>query len=281
MTKAMAAARAGYRRLFSVFSFTPPPPANVPPPSEPSPNLFVSGLSKRTTSEGLREAFSKFGNLVHARVVTDRISGYSKGFGFVRYATTEEAAEGIKGMDGKFLDGWVIFAEYAKPRPPPQGQSSQPPQYTNSAPPSSPTSQMSQSWSSYRSPQTSEPRPGYSSYEPRESEPPSNCSPNSPQTPPTPPSNSSEPPSNYSSETPSSFASVPATNHAWAPSAPPNYTSSNIEASQPANSSVHGTPEPLSPHTLNNSSRNSDTQSVNGIFETLNNLDSLRRARSN
>ena len=36
-----------------------------------------------------------------ARVVTDRINGYSKGFGFVRYATVDEAAEGIKGMDGK------------------------------------------------------------------------------------------------------------------------------------------------------------------------------------
>ena len=36
-----------------------------------------------------------------ARVVTDRVSGYSKGFGFVRYATVDEAAEGIKGMDGK------------------------------------------------------------------------------------------------------------------------------------------------------------------------------------
>ncbi|GFS33417.1 RNA-binding (RRM/RBD/RNP motifs) family protein [Actinidia rufa] len=76
-------------------------------------------LSKRTTSEGLREAFSKFGQVIHARVVTDRVSGYSKGFGFVRYATVDEAAEGIKGMDGKFLDGWVIFAEYAKPRPQP------------------------------------------------------------------------------------------------------------------------------------------------------------------
>lgn len=39
--------------------------------------------------------------LCTARVVTDRVSGYSKGFGFVRYATLAEAAEGIKGMDGK------------------------------------------------------------------------------------------------------------------------------------------------------------------------------------
>ncbi|KAJ3693649.1 hypothetical protein LUZ60_009129 [Juncus effusus] len=91
-----------------------------PPKADPSPNLFVSGLSKRTTSEGLRDAFEKFGRVVNARVVTDRHSGYSKGFGFVRYETVEEAASGIEGMDGKFLDGWVIFAEFARPRPPPQ-----------------------------------------------------------------------------------------------------------------------------------------------------------------
>ncbi|KAB5521616.1 hypothetical protein DKX38_025935 [Salix brachista] len=64
---------------------------------------FFNGLSKRTTTEGLQEAFSKFGEVVQARVVTDRTSGYSKGFGFVRYATLENAAEGIKGMDGQYL----------------------------------------------------------------------------------------------------------------------------------------------------------------------------------
>ncbi|CAN1239454.1 Organelle RRM domain-containing protein 2, mitochondrial [Linum grandiflorum] len=54
-----------------------------------------------------------------AKVVTDRVSGYSKGFGFVKYATLEDAAKAIEGMDGKFLDGWVIFAEYARARAPP------------------------------------------------------------------------------------------------------------------------------------------------------------------
>ncbi|XP_009588631.1 organelle RRM domain-containing protein 2, mitochondrial-like [Nicotiana tabacum] len=118
------AASRGLRALFSTFSsnfpFSPPQPqVEKPPPAEPSTNLFVSGLSKRTTSEGLREAFAKHGEVVNARVVTDRVSGYSKGFGFVRYATLEDAAAGIKGLDGQFLDGWVIFAEYARPRPPP------------------------------------------------------------------------------------------------------------------------------------------------------------------
>ncbi|PIA50855.1 hypothetical protein AQUCO_01200258v1 [Aquilegia coerulea] len=120
-------------RLFSGFSFTPPPSSTPPPPpAEPSTNLFVSGLSKRTTTEGLREAFAKFGQVIDARVVTDRNSGYSKGFGFVRYATLEDAAKGIEGMDAKYLDGWVIFAEYARPRP------QQPPQQYTGSPMSSP-----------------------------------------------------------------------------------------------------------------------------------------------
>ncbi|XP_034912667.1 organelle RRM domain-containing protein 2, mitochondrial [Populus alba] len=127
LAAAAAAPRGGFLRLFSTTSTSsssfPFPQATQQTPAreqaEPNTNLFVSGLSKRTTSEGLREAFSKFGEVVQARVVTDRVSGYSKGFGFVKYATLEDAAEGIKGMDGQFLDGWVIFAEYARPRQPP------------------------------------------------------------------------------------------------------------------------------------------------------------------
>ncbi|CAL5086260.1 unnamed protein product [Urochloa decumbens] len=108
------AARAGFRRLFSASAFAPPSPPVTRPAAEPCNNLFVSGLNKRTTSKGLTEAFSKF-----ARVITDRISGYSRGFGFVKYATVREAGEAIKGMDGKFLDGWV-FTEYAKQKEAPQ-----------------------------------------------------------------------------------------------------------------------------------------------------------------
>uniref|UniRef100_A0A453RZ92 RRM domain-containing protein n=1 Tax=Aegilops tauschii subsp. strangulata TaxID=200361 RepID=A0A453RZ92_AEGTS len=63
--------------------------------------LFFGRLSKRTTTDGLREAFAKFGEVEHARVVTDRVTGFSKGFGFVRYVSVEDAAKGIEGMDGK------------------------------------------------------------------------------------------------------------------------------------------------------------------------------------
>ncbi|XP_073151048.1 organelle RRM domain-containing protein 2, mitochondrial-like [Henckelia pumila] len=131
-TTAAYASGRGLRAMFSSLSSfpfnIPQTKTEKPPPAEPSTNLFISGLSKRTTTEGLRTAFAKFGEVVHARVVTDRVSGYSKGFGFVNYASLEDAAAGIKGMDGEFLDGWVIFAEYARPRPPIPSLNNGPPQ---------------------------------------------------------------------------------------------------------------------------------------------------------
>ncbi|KAJ7977089.1 Glycine-rich RNA-binding protein [Quillaja saponaria] len=91
-----------------------------------SPKLFVSGLSRITTDEKLKEAFTPFGQLVEAKVITDRMSGRSKGFGFVTYKTIEDALKAREGMNAKFLDGWVIFVDPAKPReprpPPPQPQ---------------------------------------------------------------------------------------------------------------------------------------------------------------
>ncbi|CAI8617507.1 unnamed protein product [Vicia faba] len=119
--RAAAAAPRGLRRFFCsnpipsspTFPFASNPSSGATSArqmADPNTNLFVSGLSKRTTTERLREEFQKFGEVVHARVVTDRVSGYSKGFGFVQYATLEDAAKGIEG------DGWQ---EYARPRPPP------------------------------------------------------------------------------------------------------------------------------------------------------------------
>ncbi|XP_055807534.1 organelle RRM domain-containing protein 2, mitochondrial [Solanum dulcamara] len=87
-----------------------------------SPKLFVSGLSRYTSDENLKKAFENFGNLTEAKVITDRATGRSKGFGFVAYETIEEAEKAREGMNAKFLDGWVIFVDPAKPnmpRPPP------------------------------------------------------------------------------------------------------------------------------------------------------------------
>ncbi|KAJ1297722.1 hypothetical protein BS78_01G398700 [Paspalum vaginatum] len=90
--------------------------ANVPPLT--TPKLFVSGLSRLTTDEKLQGAFAPFGRLLEAKVATDRISGRSKGFGFVRYATIEEAEKARQEMNATFLDGWVIFVDPAKRRQP-------------------------------------------------------------------------------------------------------------------------------------------------------------------
>ncbi|KAK8498436.1 hypothetical protein V6N13_003398 [Hibiscus sabdariffa] len=82
----------------------------------PSTTLFVSGLSGRTTNQKLREAFASFGDVIHAKVVCDRssLTSHCKGYGFVRYSNIEDAEKAIKGMDGQFFDGRVIFAEYAR-----------------------------------------------------------------------------------------------------------------------------------------------------------------------
>ncbi|KAJ4827702.1 hypothetical protein Tsubulata_027562 [Turnera subulata] len=94
------------------------------PESHSSPFPRVSrGLSRLTTDEKLREAFAPFGQLVDAKVITDRASGRSKGFGFVTYNTVEEAEKAREGMNSNYLDGWVIFVDPAKRReyrPPPQ-----------------------------------------------------------------------------------------------------------------------------------------------------------------
>ncbi|KAL1209964.1 Organelle RRM domain-containing protein 2 [Cardamine amara subsp. amara] len=93
-----------------------------------SPKLFVSGLSRLTTTEKLQDAFASFGELVDARVITDRETGRSKGFGFVTYATIEDAEKAKEGMNAKFLDGWVIFVDPARPREPRRPLQQEPPQ---------------------------------------------------------------------------------------------------------------------------------------------------------
>ncbi|KAL5748695.1 hypothetical protein ACOSQ2_025992 [Xanthoceras sorbifolium] len=89
-------------------------PQPLPPPLKT--RLFVSGLSFRTTEEGLRNAFQDFGQLTEVNLVMDKIANRPRGFAFLRYATEEESRKAIEGMHGKFLDGRVIFVEFAKPR---------------------------------------------------------------------------------------------------------------------------------------------------------------------
>ncbi|XP_027065210.2 small RNA-binding protein 11, chloroplastic isoform X1 [Coffea arabica] len=78
--------------------------------------LFIGGLSYYTTEKGLSEAFSQYGQVVGAKIPMDKVSGRSKGFGFITCASEDEAENAIKELNGKALNGRVIFVAYAKPR---------------------------------------------------------------------------------------------------------------------------------------------------------------------
>ncbi|PWA68688.1 Nucleotide-binding, alpha-beta plait [Artemisia annua] len=80
--------------------------------------LYVAGLSFYTTEKALQDAFSQFGQVVEAHVMMDKVSSRSKGFGFVTYASADDAEKAINEMDGKTLHGRVICVELAKPRAP-------------------------------------------------------------------------------------------------------------------------------------------------------------------
>ncbi|MFA6272641.1 MAG: RNA-binding protein [Patescibacteria group bacterium] len=83
--------------------------------------LFVGNLSYSTGSESLKEAFSGAGSVVSATVITDKMTGRSKGFGFVEMSTDEEANAAIDMWNGKEIDGRAVTVNEARPmeaRPP-------------------------------------------------------------------------------------------------------------------------------------------------------------------
>lgn len=79
-------------------------------------NLFVGNLSFTTTNESLSEAFAAFGTVTSARVVTDRDTGRSRGFGFVEMSTDSEAQEAISSMNESDFMGRKIVVNEAKPQ---------------------------------------------------------------------------------------------------------------------------------------------------------------------
>ena len=78
--------------------------------------LFVGGLAFTTSTDGLRDAFARFGPVQSAAVMTDRETGRSRGFGFVGMASEEEAERAISGLNGSSLDGRMIRVDRATPR---------------------------------------------------------------------------------------------------------------------------------------------------------------------
>ena len=79
-------------------------------------NIFVAKLNFRTESEELREAFEKFGAVDSAKVIMDRDTGRSKGFGFVEMPDDEEAQAAIDALNDQELDGNTIVVKKARPR---------------------------------------------------------------------------------------------------------------------------------------------------------------------
>jgi RNA recognition motif-containing protein len=78
--------------------------------------LFVGGLSWGTDDEALRDAFAEFGDVVDAKVITDRETGRSRGFGFVTFSNSNDAKTAISSMDGTTLDGRTINVNEAQDR---------------------------------------------------------------------------------------------------------------------------------------------------------------------
>ncbi len=77
--------------------------------------LYVGGLPYNTSGEALREAFEKAGDVANATVITDKISGRSKGFGFVEMATDEGADKAIEMWNGKEFGGRTLTVNVARP----------------------------------------------------------------------------------------------------------------------------------------------------------------------
>jgi len=80
--------------------------------------LFVGGLSWDTTDDGLRQAFTSYGEITEAKVITERDTGRSRGFGFVTFARDEDAKTAISKMHGTSLDGRTLTVNEAQEKSP-------------------------------------------------------------------------------------------------------------------------------------------------------------------
>ena len=81
-----------------------------------SSKLYVGNLSYSVRDEDLQQQFSAFGSVQSAKVMMDRDTGRSKGFGFVEMKTDQEAQAAIAGLGGKEMDGRQLTVNEAKPR---------------------------------------------------------------------------------------------------------------------------------------------------------------------
>jgi RNA recognition motif-containing protein len=79
-------------------------------------NIFVGNLSRQTVESDLRAAFEAHGQVSTAKVITDRATGESKGFGFVEMPQQSEAEAAIANLNGKELQGRALTVNVSRPR---------------------------------------------------------------------------------------------------------------------------------------------------------------------
>ena len=80
--------------------------------------LFVGSLPFEATSDELKDIFAKIGAVVSANVIVDKMSGRSKGFGFVEMESEEDAKKAIETLNGSEVGGRKIFVSEARPQAP-------------------------------------------------------------------------------------------------------------------------------------------------------------------
>ncbi|KKW41429.1 MAG: RNA-binding region RNP-1 (RNA recognition motif) [Parcubacteria group bacterium GW2011_GWB1_55_9] len=83
--------------------------------------LYVGGIPYRSTEDDLKKVFGEAGTVVSASIISDRMTGRSRGFGFVEMASEAEAQAAIDRWDGKEMDGRTLSVSFARPqgdRPP-------------------------------------------------------------------------------------------------------------------------------------------------------------------
>lgn len=80
--------------------------------------LYVGNLPYAVTEEKLREHFARHGSVVSARIITDKFSGRSKGFGFVEMGSSEEAERATAALNGTEFEGRTIVVSEARPQQP-------------------------------------------------------------------------------------------------------------------------------------------------------------------
>jgi RNA recognition motif-containing protein len=80
-------------------------------------NIFVGNLNFRATEESLRALFERYGVVNSARIMTDRDTGRSRGFGFVEMANDSEADQAITALNGYNMEGRALNVNEARPKP--------------------------------------------------------------------------------------------------------------------------------------------------------------------